>query len=179
MIPIRIVPYDSRWPDRYARERKRILDVCALEILELEHIGSTSIPGLSGRPVIDVMAAVASLDAMTKVAVAAGTIGYAINEAGMSNRLFLVKSARGDEPAFHLHLVEFGTWDRRKERTMRDYLLRNPADCATYSKLKIQAASLFAEAPLEYTKRKTSFIQNIMDKAHDERGWPRIDVWQD
>lgn len=94
------------------------------------------------------------------------------------NRHFLSKQDRSGQ-TFHLHIVELSTWDERNERLMRDYLFEHPQEVKAYGELKDELANTYAEDSLAYTKAKTRFIQNIVDKARDKLGLPRIDVWKD
>ena len=96
----------------------------------------------------------------------------------MHERFFLRRAnARGQ--VFHLHIVALATWDERKERLMRDYLLRHLEAVKAYGELKQQLALQYADDSVEYTKAKTEFIQEIIDKARAEHGLPPIDVWEE
>jgi GrpB-like predicted nucleotidyltransferase (UPF0157 family) len=174
-----VVPYDQSWPLAYARERAAVLELGGAEILELEHIGSTAVPGLWAKPIIDMMAAVADLNQEPVPVLRLAERGYQLIDTGMRNRLFLRRRADGDGQAYQLHIVERGTWDRRKERLMRDYLLAHPEAVAAYSDLKLQLADQHTEDSLAYTKAKTEFIQDLIDKARAKLGLPSIDVWAD
>jgi GrpB-like predicted nucleotidyltransferase (UPF0157 family) len=103
-------------------------------------------------------------------------LGYRLIDAGMRNRLFLRRRDEGTGQAFHLHIVELATWDERKERLMRDYLLEHPEAVKAYGDLKDRLAATYANDSLAYTEAKTAFIQDIVDKARDARGLPRVDV---
>lgn len=176
---IEVVPYDSRWPALYDAERALVLSIASPPIVVIEHIGSTAVPELRAKPVIDLMAAVPSLhDAEALVPVLAG-LDYQLLETGMRNRLFLRKPATQGGQAFHLHLVEHATWDDRKERHMRDYLLAHPDAVQSYGALKDTLAATHAHDSLGYTKAKTTYIQGIIDTVRAERGLPSVDVWED
>ena len=97
---------------------------------------------------------------------------------GMANRLFFRKQNESKQ-VFHLHIVEHSTWHDRKERHLRDYLRSHPEAVHEYGNLKDQLAIKFAQDSIAYTKAKTTFIQSISDKIQDERGLPRINVWED
>src|SRR5215475_9190717 len=130
---VEIVPYNPQWPSAYAAERADILSIGAPAIVELEHIGSTSVPGLSAKPIIDMMAAVTDLEIGQVLAAQLEEHRYRLIEAGMQNRLFLCRpSAVDDCTAFHLHIVEQCTWGERHERLMRDYLFAHSDAVAAY-----------------------------------------------
>ena len=177
--PVEIVAYNPRWADIYAAERESILAATGFQFVDFEHMGSTAIPGQRAKPIIDMMAAVVSLNEVDALILTLNNLGYQLIETGMPKRLFLRKRDEGTGQVFHLHIVEFSTWDERKERLMRDYLLEHPEAVKAYSGLKDSLATTYANDSLAYTKAKTDFIQGIIDKARDGLGLPRIDVWED
>lgn len=88
-MPIAVVAYDTAWPERFASASTEILTAVGSRFLRLEHIGSTSVPGLAAKPVIDMMASVQRLqDGLAARAVLAG-LGYELVDTGMPDRLFL------------------------------------------------------------------------------------------
>ncbi len=176
---VEIVDYDPKWVELFATERKVLLASTGSYFVELEHIGSTAIPNQQAKPIIDIMAAIHSLDELDDFLPALERLNYQLIDAGMYNRYFLRKLDKSNGQTFHLHIVELSTWAERKERLMRDYLCKHPEDVQAYGALKTQLAAQYHEDSIAYTKAKTSFIQNIMDKIHDELGLARVDVTQD
>jgi GrpB-like predicted nucleotidyltransferase (UPF0157 family) len=176
---IEVVAYDQIWPHRYKIESAQIQKVLDPSFLSIEHVGSTAIPGLDSKPIIDMMASVARLsdgfDAITPLT----TLGYLLIETGMPNRLFLRKRCRDLGCSFHLHIVEEATWHERNERILRDYLLAHPETSQAYGELKHNLAIAHAHDGLAYTKGKTDFIQSIVDIARNERGLPCVKVWEE
>jgi GrpB-like predicted nucleotidyltransferase (UPF0157 family) len=122
------------------------------------------------------MAAVTTLDQGRALVEPLTELGYQLIDTGMADRLFFRRRAEGGL-AFQLHIVERGTWDERHERLMRDYLLAQPQAAAAYSDLKIRLAREYATDPLGYTKAKTAYIQDLVDKARAQLGVPSVDVW--
>jgi GrpB-like predicted nucleotidyltransferase (UPF0157 family) len=176
--PVKIVDYDPGWPGAYAAERSRLLAVAGAAFERLEHIGSTSVPGLAAKPVIDMMAAVPSLGAAEGVLPGLAVLGYGVVKTGMRGRLLLVRRAPGGL-RYHLHLVETASWADRKERHMRDYLRAHPAEAAAYGALKRRLADAHRDDPVGYTEAKTGFLQRASDAMRDGMGLPRIDVWEE
>jgi GrpB-like predicted nucleotidyltransferase (UPF0157 family) len=171
-MTITIAPYDPAWPRTFATEATRLRQLLPV-LRDLEHIGSTSVPGLAAKPVIDIMAAVDSLDEVTPHLPALAPLGYAVGDAGMHDRLFLQRAG------FNLHIVTLASWPRRKERLMRDALIADPRAATEYAALKRQLALVHGDDLPAYTRAKTAFVQRIMDQIHDRLGWPREDVWDD
>jgi len=147
--------------------------------VRLEHMGSTAVPGLAAKPVIDMMAAVRSLDDGYAALPTLAALGYTLIETGMPQRLFLRKYAPQQGATFHLHIVELATWAERNERLLRDYLLAHPELALQYAELKRRIAEQYLHDPAGYTKAKTAFIQSVVDQARDAVGLPRVTVWEE
>lgn len=175
---IEVVPYNPAWSAIYAAERNHILSV-APEFIALEHIGSTSVPNLRAKPVVDMMAAVATLDGTDQLVFRLNGLGYSLTPTGMRNRLFLRKYPIAGGQKFHLHIVEQNTWDTRKERLMRDYLLDHPEEAAAYGALKDGLVNDYWNDSEGYTKAKTAFIQGVVDRARARLGLPSENVWEE
>lgn len=174
---IAVVAYDPAWPAVYAAERVRLLAAVGGALEALEHIGSTAVPQLAAKPIIDMMGAVVRLEAAPVAALNA--LGYEVIVTGMRNRLFLRNYQAPPPRRFHLHLVAQSTWDTRKERLMRDYLVQHPEAAAAYAALKARLALEFPNDMPGYTRAKTAFLQDLITRARQARGLPAIDVWND
>jgi GrpB-like predicted nucleotidyltransferase (UPF0157 family) len=176
---IQIVAYDPTWPQRYLAERALVLQAIDPPFLAIEHVGSTAVVGLCAKPIIDMMAAVANLPDGVALIAPLARLGYQLIETGMPDRLFLRKREPAQDCSFHLHIVEQRTWQERNERLLRDYLQAHPQAAQAYGELKQQLALAHAHDSLAYTKAKTAFIQSLVDRARDERGLPRVNIWEE
>lgn len=163
---------DPVWPQLYAAEAE-VLHRLLPNLRALEHVGSTAVPGLAAKPVIDVMGALDSLSDLLPYQPTLTARGYRMVETGMRDRHFLQR------PGFNLHIVTLASWPRRKERLMRDALIADPKAAGRYAALKRDLAARHGDDMLAYTYAKTAFIQDLMDQVHDRLGWPREDVWED
>jgi GrpB-like predicted nucleotidyltransferase (UPF0157 family) len=139
-------------------------------ILEIEHIGSTAVPGLAAKPVIDLMAAVASLDAVDDATI--GRLGYRRHFNGMEDRLLYVRE-REERRTHILHVVTLESWPTRNQRILRDYLREHLTAAERYARLKREIAGLPG-----YSRHKTALIQELTDRARAERGLPSVAVWE-
>lgn len=161
------------WP-RAAR-----LAIAELQNLDLfaaaEHIGSTSIPGLSAQPVLDLMAAVRNLDDLSHRAGSLTTAGYRQVVTPMPDRLFY---RRAEPMVTHLHVVTTTSWPTRNERLFRDHLLAHPDRAAEYGRIKQELASSVHDID-QYTRGKTDFIQHCVDVERSARDLPLEPVWED
>jgi GrpB-like predicted nucleotidyltransferase (UPF0157 family) len=171
---VRVVEYDPAWPQHAAEAIAEVRQ--ALPVIgSIEHIGSTSVPGLAAKPIIDLMAAVPALDHVAEPAVTA--LGYARLDTGMPNRIFFLRRAE-DGSGHNLHIVPADTWETRNERILRDHLLTHPEALRQYAELK-QALAQRGLDDDSYGRAKTELIQSLMDAARDERGLPRVPVWEE
>ena len=172
---IEVVEYDEGWPVRAAAARAELIPLGVFDAVE--HIGSTSVPGLAAKPVIDLMAAAASLDRVTAAEDALAGLGYHPLDARMPGRLFYYRDEDGQR-AYHLHVVTADTWDTRNQRLLRDYLRAHPEDARRYGELKQRLAAEQTDGD-EYTEAKTELIQELTDRARADRGLPSVPVWEE
>lgn len=169
MDEVEIVDYDPRWPLLFEEEAKRlraILDPSL--IVGLEHFGSTAIPGLSAKPIIDIVIAVRSLttaqatfvDVLRKL----DYVYWADNP--KKDRMFFVKGMPpfGSKRSHHVHVTEpHGVvWQRL---AFRDYLRAHPEEAETYERLKRRLAGEHAEDREAYTDAKSAYVESVTRKA--------------
>jgi len=176
---VEIRDYDPAWPAHFAVEQAVLAELLQLSADAIEHVGSTAIPGLCAKPVIDIMACLPSFSAAEQYLPVLRERGYTLIETGMRDRLFLRRPVRDGRPMLHLHLVGEAAWGERNERLLRDYLRNHPELAKEYGVLKRALAERFAQDSLAYTRAKTDFVQGIVDAARDARGLPRVPVWED
>lgn len=169
MDEIELVPPNPDWPRRFAEEAARLRTIIPEDLLiDLEHIGSTAIPGMPAKPVIDILATVTDLDAASARLVgpleAAGYAFWAENPD--ADRLFFVKGLPPSAPrrTHHLHIMEPGPGALR-HIAFRDHLRADPADAARYAALKTGLAARFADDREAYTEAKGAFVAGILDAA--------------
>ena len=172
---IEVVEYDEAWPARAAAARAELIPLGVFGAVE--HIGSTSVPGLAAKPVIDLMAAADSLDAVAAVEDALARLGYQRLDVFPSGRLYYFRDEDGPQ-ACHLHVVPTETFGTRNERLLRDHLRAHPEDARRYAELKQRLAAEHTDG-LEYTKAKTELIQELTDRARADRGLPPVPVWEE
>ncbi len=177
-MAIEIADYDPRWPELARQAIGELNGALAGTFVRIEHVGSTSVPGLAAKPVIDLMAGVADVeDARPVLDEALPALGYSFLDAGMPDRLLLVRATDGRR-SHHLHVVPDATLPTRNEVLLRDYLRGHPRDVERYAALKrslVQTPGLNGEA---YTRGKTQLVQEIVDAARAQRGLPLVAVWE-
>ncbi len=165
--PILIADYDRRWPATYAAESARIEDAIGEWLVAMEHVGSTSVPGLAAKPIVDIMPGLRSLGDSPHIVEPLQKLGYRYfpEHAGvMPERRYFALPA-GDEyrerRQFHLHSVEPTSAFWRRHLAFRDYLRAHPDTVAEYAALKRRLAAEYGSNREGYTEAKTAFITRI------------------
>lgn len=160
---VEVVAYDPAWPERFAAERRALVNVLAERVGTIEHVGSTAVPGLAAKPTIDLMVGVETLDVGPAVVEPLKGLGYNyLGEFGLPWRHFFRK---GLPPTHHVHWVRRGADFWTKQIVFRDYLRAHPAVCAQYERLKRGLVAKFADNRAAYTAAKTDFILDLQEHA--------------
>ena len=166
---VTIVAYNPEWPDCFERERATLATIFEGGHGAIEHIGSTSVPGLGAKPVIDIMVGAPKLaDVEIRIA-ALESIGYEYVrefEAQLPARRYFRKSRLGTSQ-FHLHCVVIRSEFWISHLAFRDYLRAHSETAAEYYELKKDLANRVKKA--EYTEAKSPFIQSVLSRASDDR----------
>ena len=173
---IEVVEYDETWPARAAATAAELVPLGVFGAIE--HIDSTSVPGLAAKPIIDLMAAADSLDAVAAVEDGLARLGYQRLDVFPSGRLYYYRDEDGPQ-ACHLHVVPADTFGTRNEQLLRDHLRAYPEDARRYAELKEQLAAEHADDGDAYTRAKTELIQELTDRARAARGLPPVPVWEE
>ena len=167
--PVEIVPYDASWPALFDEERRRLLDSIGAWLAgPVEHIGSTAIPGLAAKPVIDIMAGVETLEASRPALPVLAGVGYCYAPYRPESEHWFCKPS----PAFrthHLHLVPVDSSQWIAAVAFRDYLRSHSRIAAEYEDLKRQLAQKYRLDREAYTQAKGPFIERITGVALKER----------
>jgi len=160
---VRLAEYDASWPELYEREARKIRSALADGVLLLEHIGSTSVPGLAAKPVIDILLAVADpADEQTYVP-ALERAGYrlVIREPGWHQHRVL----RGADPGVNLHVHPPGSPEIPRNLRFRDRLRADPADRELYERTKRRLAGRDWTYMQQYADAKTEVVEAILRRA--------------
>jgi GrpB-like predicted nucleotidyltransferase (UPF0157 family) len=155
-----VVPYDERWPLLYREERDRLSEAVSALGARIEHIGSTSVPGLAAKPVLDILVGRRPVTKVAEYVAALAPLGYEHQgEHGVPGRELF---RRGDPPAYHLHLVvvKLSVW--RQCLTFRDALRANPRLAGDYAHLKADLAARYPDDREAYLAGKQPFITKVL-----------------
>lgn len=168
-LKVEVVPYDARWPDFFRREADRIQGVLGSHIKEIYHIGSTAIPGMVAKPVIDMMLGCHDLDEIDLIAEKLKALHYEdIRRHIIPHQSFFTRR-QDKEISFHLHLHERGSPQIKRHVNFRDYVIQHPEEAKAYAALKIKLSQKFSYDIDSYVRGKDSLVQEIDRKA---KQWP-------
>ncbi|MFG6120800.1 GrpB family protein [Thalassobacillus sp. B23F22_16] len=164
MRKVEVVAYDAHWMDRFREEAEQIEAVLGDNLVAIHHIGSTSVPGLVAKPIIDIMPVVKDIAAVDPYKEAMETLGYeAKGEFGIPGRRFFKKG--GDARTHHVHVFEEGSPDSIRHLAFRDYLREHPDAAKAYGKLKQNLARQFPHDMEAYIEGKHHFVTELEQKA--------------
>jgi GrpB-like predicted nucleotidyltransferase (UPF0157 family) len=171
---IAIVPYDRRWPEHFHREKKHLLSCLPDDLVRrVEHFGSTAVPGLSAKPVVDMLVEVTGLTAtQTRIVPILAQQGYDYfwrpthgDDGPPFYAWFIKRDPATGVRTHHIHMVEAsfaGHWDRL---LFRDYLIEHPDVAQEYQRLKLHLASAHPNDRVAYTNAKAAFIVRVTEQA--------------
>ena len=163
--PIEIVSYDPAWPAMFEEEAEKLRVVLGPWLAgPIEHIGSTAIPGVAAKPVIDIMAAVRTLDASRPAIAALAPLDYCYFPYQADRKHWFCKPSPAVR-THHLHLIPLDSPDWRRPIAFRNYLRAHPDVAAEYEALKRELAVRFRHDREAYTGAKSPFIDDITGKA--------------
>ena len=169
---VAITAYDPRWPEIFEQERAHLVSCLPPDLVKrIEHFGSTSVPGLSAKPIVDILVEVTSLEeTRQRIAPILESQGYDYfwrplwtDDAPPCYAWFIKRDANGNR-THHIHMVEahFEHWDGL---LFRDYLIEHPDVAREYSNLKQKLSKVHHNDRVAYTKAKTNFIRTVTQRA--------------
>jgi len=174
--PIVVRDYDPTWPKKFDEERERLEVALGSTAIVIEHVGSTAVPGLAAKPIIDVLVGVASLDQARSGCISSlrklGYIHMAEYETWLPGEMLFRKAVSGPW-THHVHVMEETSprWDELV--LIRDYLRRHPETARVYGDLKRGLAVMFGEDIAGFRNAKRPILEALMIKARAERAATR------
>ena len=170
MRNIRVVPYDPEWPRRFEEEAVRLRRVLGDVLLDVRHVGSTAVPGLAAKPLIDVLLVVRDLPALDERNQAMIALGYL-----PAGALFVPDSrffSKGPPEArtHHLHAYAPGHPEIDRHLALCAYLAAHPAQARRYADLKSALARDHRDDLLAYSRGKTPLLAELIERAQRWRG---------
>ena len=161
--PIEVVPYRDEWAAAFAGWRERLLGVLGEAALRVEHVGSTAVPGLAAKPVIDIGVSIRDVEDEASYVPAIESIGIAFRSRDSDHRYF---RPAGDAPrTVQVHVVDAGSDWEREHLLFRDFLRADAVTNERYARLKLELAARYRDDRLAYNEAKTGFILDALEEA--------------
>lgn len=162
--PVIIVPYDPAWTSSFESIRSGLHGALGDVVLDILHVGSTSVVGLAAKPIIDIDVVVGSEDDLPSVIERLRTIDYLFEgDRGVAGRYAF--TAPGHLPRHHLYVCAKDNLELQRHVAFRDFLRENPKEAVAYGTLKYELASYFGRDRDGYSRAKTEFVEQALAKA--------------
>jgi GrpB-like predicted nucleotidyltransferase (UPF0157 family) len=170
--PIELVPYDPSWPAQFDAIKARLVDALGATARRVDHVGSTAVPGLIAKPIIDAQLSVPDHADEDAFAPHIAALGWPLRARSPGERYF--RPPNGAPRIVHLHVCDHGgEWERR-HLLFRDYLRAHAERCASYSALKSELAEKYRDDRLAYVDGKTAFVEQTLA---DAAAWATSTGW--
>ncbi len=164
---VKLVPYHKRWASAFQREKKRLLASVGDLVVEVRHIGSTAVPGLHAKPIIDMSAGIRNMKDAGKLVKPLAKLGYNFYKKFGQQVLF----AKGPDAkrTHYLHVMKWNGAKWKSDRLFREFLVRNPARAKAYAALKKKLAKRYPDDREKYSAGKKAFIEATLKLAAKNR----------
>jgi GrpB-like predicted nucleotidyltransferase (UPF0157 family) len=165
---IRIVPHDPRWADAFLREAKMLNDALCESSIRLFHIGSTAIPGIQAKPILDILLSTPSLSSLDSRSAVFEKLGYECKgEYGLEGRRYYVFGDQSTHEAFvHIHAWQEVRPEISNHLNFRDYLRSRPDEAKRYEAVKIAAVQRNGADRTKYMNLKAPIIEELLQSAN-------------
>ena len=170
--PIELVPYDPTWPAKFASWRRKLASALGPVARRIDHFGSTSVPGLPAKPVIDIMVRVDDMTQEQLYVPQIEALGVQLRQRDDDHRYFRPFAGRPRD--VHIHVVNLGSDWGRKDLLFAAYLRTDATACEEYLRGKVAAVARWADDRIAYTEAKTEVIRPIAARAE---AWARKTGW--
>ena len=170
MRKVEVVPHNPRWRDAFATEAKQLAAALGENVAAIHHIGSTAIPDIYAKPIIDVLVEVRDITEVDGQGSAMQSLGYEVmGEFGISGRHYFRKDDQKGIRTHHIHAFEVGSAEVARHLAFRDYMIAHPEDAQRYSELKRKLAEEHPQNPDGYIDGKDGFIKEMDRRAAQAR----------
>jgi len=164
---VRLVDAHEAWAEEFELEKARIIHAVGGHILEIQHVGSTAIPGVPAKPVLDILVGVEDFDEASVCIAPLENMGYCYrHEYGIPRRHYFVK---GDPRTHHLHVVEKDSTHWTMTIAFRDFLNRSAESARTYGQAKQSLAAKYARDRGAYQREKNKIVEGLLTLAAEAR----------
>ncbi len=159
---VRVVPNDPIWKKRFESESHRVLEEFGENGVAVHHIGSTAIPSIVAKPIIDMLGVVRDIELVDKCNAEMERLGYEVmGEYGIPTRRYFRKDNELGEREYHFHVFQDGNPQIDRHLAFRDFMNAHPQWAQAYSDLKLSLVAKYSESIMDYHEGKSDFIQRI------------------
>ena len=178
---VAVVPYDPRWPELFRQEKDHLLSCLPSDLIRrVEHFGSTAVPGLAAKPIVDLLVEVIDLQAtQVRIAPVLEAQGYDYfwrpthgDNGPPFYAWFIKRDPDTGIRTHHVHMVEASFTEHWDRLLFRDYLIEHPEVAREYGALKARLALAFSNDREAYTRGKTEFVTDVTERARRHYGRP-------
>lgn len=171
-----VVPHNPDWQRQFEQASEVLRGVITDNLVAIHHIGSTAIPGIYAKPIIDILAEVSDIEQIDTQTSTLVLLGYeAMGEYGIPGRRYFRKHNEVGERIHHLHIFPTGSAEIARHLVFRDYLIAHPEDAQAYSRLKQRLVVAYPQDIEAYMDGKDGFIQAVEQQA---LAWSRLKTAQ-
>jgi GrpB-like predicted nucleotidyltransferase (UPF0157 family) len=166
MTKVEVVPHNPQWRDAFEAEAKYVAAALGENVVSIHHIGSTAIPNIYAKPVVDLLVEVRDITEVDGQSSAMESIGYEVmGEYGISGRRYFRKQIREGIRTHNIHAFEAGSAEVERHLAFRDYIIAHPEDAQRYSELKRKLADEHPQSIDGYMDGKDGFIKEMDRRA--------------
>lgn len=160
MRKVVVEPYQEEWQHQFQQEAQILHNLFGSLVVDIHHIGSTAVPGLAAKPVIDLLPVVTHIEQVDAFNARMEALGYEPRgENGLPGRRYFQKG--GDNRTHHVHVFEVGNPEIERHVVFRDYLREHPEEALRYGDLKLQLARLYPTDVASYIEGKHDLVQQL------------------
>lgn len=168
MRKIVVVPHENHWIEKFQMEAERLKSAMP-ETVKMHHIGSTSVPGLAAKPIIDMIMEVENIERVDGWNERFIELGYIVKgENGISRRRYFIHGTE-EKRSYHLHVFEKGNPEIIRHLAFRDYMMAHCEEAEAYATLKKELAEKYTYDGTLYTEGKNEFVRSVDEKAKEWR----------
>lgn len=162
---VTVVPYDPRWPALFDQAARELDDALGPFITAVHHVGSTAVPGLCAKPVLDLLVSIPSFDEAVELAPRLEALGYEFRPDEEVPDRHYFRRRRGTARTHHLSLAEPSSRHHRVTLAFRDALRADPREAEVYAALKLELARRFPHDRAAYLEGKSTFVARVLSKV--------------
>lgn len=166
MRKVEVLPHNPQWRKEFEAESQQIADVLGDCTIAIHHIGSTAIPNIYAKPILDLLVEVNHITEVDQRSSGMETLGYeAMGEFGLPGRRYFRKNNQMGVRTHHVHIFEVGSKEVKRHLAFRDYMMTHPEDAEKYSQLKQKLAKQYPTDINAYMDGKDGFIKEMEKRA--------------